>query len=199
MFERVSPAIRFLGVAAGESPTREYFLDEPLRLLAKYGCSKVIILYSYLSGAHVADTRLAGSLKFDEYKYAIAGVPFDQKWHLELARDEKREQALFDRLELDGEYICVHDTGSDVSHDILFPQDNDRDLTVVRISELTDDLFDWLLTLERASKLVLMDSCFANIVEQLNLPNEKILVLRSPVGFTPVYKNGWRFRFISAQ
>jgi hypothetical protein len=39
----------------------------------------------------------------------------------------------------------------------------------------------------------MIDSAFANLVEQLNLPNEKYMMLRSPGLLTPVHRNGWRF------
>jgi len=39
----------------------------------------------------------------------------------------------------------------------------------------------------------MIDSCFSNLVEQLNLPMEKYFVLRSPMQYTPVMKNGWIF------
>lgn len=58
---------------------------------------------------------------------------------------------------------------------------------------ITDSPFDWIYTLEGAARLLLLDSCFCNLVEQLNLPNEKYLVLRSYVEATPVMKNGWQF------
>ena len=34
-----------------------------------------------------------------------------------------------------------------------------------------------------------------NLTEQLNITGENYLVIRSTVGLTPVYKNGWKFRW----
>ena len=68
-----------------------------------------------------------------------------------------------------------------------------RDYRIVEIDERSDSPFDWLATLERAAKIVCIDSSFANLVEQLNFENEKYLILRTPGPLTPVYKNGWHF------
>jgi hypothetical protein len=62
---------------------------------------------------------------------------------------------------------------------------------------MTDNIFDWLLILEKANLLILIDSCFANLVEQLNMPNTKIFGFRSEIAFTPVLKNRWRFAAIA--
>jgi hypothetical protein len=188
-FRSAKPEVNFLGVPLDEG----LMFDTPLRLLQQHGCDPIFSLYSYLSIKKVYDERLARSLKFDEYKYAITGVPFSQKWDLKLHRNPQHEQALFDRLKITGPYICTHDTGSDRKFDLPLPQDWIGNRQVIRIEPLTDNPFDWLLTLERAERLVLLDSCFSNLVEQLNLPNEKYLILRSPAAFTPVMKNGWRF------
>ena len=66
----------------------------------------------------------------------------------------------------------------------------------MRVEEITDNFFDWRLVLERAAKLVMIDSSLANLVESLNLPNEKYLLMRSGINFTPVYRNGWQFVFV---
>ena len=63
-----------------------------------------------MSTEHI-DRRLQ-SLKFDEYKYAMTGVPFQEKWKLRIKRDAEREEALFQSLEITRPYVLVHDTGS---------------------------------------------------------------------------------------
>ena len=192
IFQRAKPEIIFLPVAEGPG----YFYDDPRRMLREAGCDAVACLYSYLSSAKVHDERLASSLKFDEYKYAIAGVPFARKWTLRYERDTAREEALYERLGIDGPFICLHEEGSDVRLQLDLPEEITRGHRVIRMDALTDDFLDWRLTLERAAKLVLIDSSFSNLVEGLNLPNEKYLVVRSSRQFTPVYRNGWRFIFV---
>jgi hypothetical protein len=198
MFQRIKPTINFLPVEL-KSDYRNLYLNDPIALLQKEKVDRTIILYSFLGGLNICDTRLAGSVKFDEYKYAIAGVPFAKKWDLKYERDMQREEELFESLKIDGPYICVHDSGSDLKLPVPLPNDFTEGHRIVRIENLTDSPFDWRLTIERANKILMVDSCFANLVEQLNLPQEKRLVVRSELHFTPVYKNGWRFVFYNPE
>ena len=195
MFQPIKPSINFLPVSHRDPPDYEYFLTEPFELLRQYQCEKTLILYSYLGDRNIADLRLTNSLKFDEYKYAIAGVPFERKWTLDYTRDIEREQALFEKLGIGGEYACVHDQAWTMKDSVEVTTEMTGGLPIVRISALTDSIFDWRLVIERAAKLIMVDSCYANLVEQLNLDNDKSLIVYSPVSYTPVYKNGWKFVF----
>jgi hypothetical protein len=87
----------------------------------------------------------------------------------------------------------VHTHGSTQSRNLNVAQTLRDQYQIVQITPLTESPFDWIMVLEQASKVVMIDSCFSNLVEQLNLPMEKYLILRSPVPFTPVLKNGWIF------
>jgi hypothetical protein len=196
MFKRVKPEIGFLPVEVSQPNANDFFLIEPLRLIREKAVDRTIILYSYLKGMAVCDTRLSRSLKFDEYKYAISGVPFDRKWKLQLERDTSREEALFEKLAIERDFVIVNDKGSRVELPIQLPPEIEEKFQVVRVTELTDSVFDWLLALERASELFLIDSAIANLVEQMNIPVKKRLYLRSDALFTPVYKNGWQFMYV---
>jgi len=198
MFQRVKPTVEFLPVPGGPAYDRTYHFDLPLSLLAKHGCEKTIIFYVPMHGLNFSDPRLAASLKFDEYKYAIAGVPFSRKWDLKYARDLKREQALYDRLDIRRPFVCVHDEGSNFQIPVPIPDGITKEFQIVRVSTLTDSVFDWLLTFERASKLIFLDGCFANLVDQLRLDVEKHLVLRSRAEYTPVFRSGWKFVYFDA-
>ena len=189
-FRAVAPQVNFIPIPA-TAPDPD--LDTPAELLRAAGCEQIVVLYSFLVGRKRDYDWYSYSLKFDEYKYAVAAVPFARKWTLNLRRDAEREQSLHRRLNITGPYICAHLSGSDVQVDYQLPPEFTGGHKVVMIEPLTDSPFDWIYTLEHASKLLLLDSCFANLVEQLNLPNEKYLVLRSKIHLTPVYKNGWRF------
>lgn len=195
MFQRAKPLIRFLPVEGSPSDARPYYLDQPLRLIEESSCEKTVVFYLNFLGINIADTRLSKSLKTDEYKYAIAGVPLKQKWNLDYERDVAREEALFDSLQIDGPYICVHEEASSLS--VPMPAGTDENCRVIKVEPLTDSVFDWRLTFERASRLIFIESCFANLVEQLRLPVEKDLVLRTVSGFTPVYRSGWNFTYLN--
>ena len=195
MFRQIRPDIHFLEVQPSGGKDFDYFLNEPVRQLRENDCEEIIVLYSHLGGLNVVDLRLSVSLKFDEYKYAIANVPFERKWQLKYDRDMQREEALYDRLNISGDYVCVHDQASTMATPMDIPPELTRGLQIVRIEPLTDSVFDWRLTLERAAKLIMVNSFFANFVDQLNLENEKAVFLYSPVTFTPVFANEWRFIF----
>ena len=138
-------------------------------------------------------------LKLDEYKYAVADVPLSRKWTLNYERQMDREQALFDSLDIHEDYVCVNDIGSNMTSPFEIPEHLTKGLRIVRVEELTDSPLDWRLTLERAKRLIMVDSCLSNLVEQINLETEKYMITRAPMQLPPVYKNGWRFIFPALQ
>lgn len=173
-------------------PDLDGFLQKPMAMLKAVPCERIVTLYSYLSGTLVSNKAFYGSLKFDEYKYAIAGVPFSEKWNLSIKRDSKREEALFKTVVCKDDYVVVHKHGSNFHKDIVVSQ-RFKGMQVVEIDEKTPNIFDWLLVLEHARCLILLDSCFANLVDQLGLPNEKIYIFRSEIRFTPVLRGNWQY------
>ena len=183
------PEINFIQLdkSLTASGSRDYFLDEPLRKLQALHCKPVISLYSYLSGLPIINEELAASLKFDEYKYAICGVPFSTKWQLEINRNEERETLLYESLSIHEPYIVVHNQGSNVKQRL--PIESTSETRIIYIDERTDNPFDWLATIEHALEVHLIDSVFANIVEQLALNKRGYLYLRSQISFTPVFKH----------
>jgi hypothetical protein len=191
-FAAAKPEIRFIPLKRDEG---RFFYETPLAMLNDLGCKQITVLYSHLKGHNVSHAQLALSLKFDEYKYAVAGVPFSKKWDLRIKRDPAREMELTSRLQITRPYICVHKAGSnfDATGSLDLPKRWTDQYQFVDITPVTDNPFDWISVLERASKLVLIDSCFSNLVEQLNMTAEKYLLLRSDVSSTPVMKNGWKF------
>ena len=194
IFEPIKPAIQFFPVLEKEGGPN-YLVNEPLAITREQGCERTIILYSYVTNQQVYDPRLTVNLKFDEYKYAIAGVAFSKKWSLNYERQMEREVALFESLAIKNDYVCVHDLGSNMSAPFEIPEHLTNGLQIVRVDELTDSPLDWRLTLEKAKRLIMVDSCLSNLVEQINLETEKYLIPRAPQQYPPVYKNGWRFIF----
>lgn len=192
-FQQAKPEVNFIAVTKGV----DWLLKKPLNILQQHDCERVIILYSYLKHDEVYDKGLLRSLKFDEYKYAISGVPFSNKWNLILHRDHKRELALHNKLGITKPYICVHLRGTKFKADITLPKPWSDNYQIIEVDKITDNPFDWIYTFENAAKLVFIDSCFSNLVEQLNLTNEKYLILRSVCSLTPVMKNGWRYLGVS--
>ncbi len=190
------PSIYFMPVdsmVTGEA-SLAYFYSNPLEQLQRAGCSQIHCLYSYLSGQEIVNAKLAHSLKFDEYKYAVTSVPFSQKWNLQIERNLANEQALRDKLSIEREYVVLHEEGSNFRLKIELPQDVLDRYQIVKISAISPNPFDWIGVIERASMFVCVDSCFANLAEQLNLCSQKFLFLRSDIRATPVFKNNWQFK-----
>jgi hypothetical protein len=196
-FTDAAPQIHFRPVmseAGGDMASNSYFVNEPAAILRHERCETTLTLYSrFREPGVVRDPALAASLKFDEYKYAVAGVPFIEKWRLSIRRNTARERALYDRVAPTLPYACIHLEGSNVSISNDEVSALTGGLPVVRISPETNNIFDWLLVIEKAARLIMIDSCYSNLVEQLGFTTQKHLLLRSPCGSTPVYKNGWRF------
>ncbi len=187
------PQIRFIPIdfEAEGGATASYFYYTPLKLLVAENCDQIFSLYSYLTGLEISNQKLFNSLKFDEYKYAVTGVPFNLKWSLKVNRNLDRELKLRKSLRISRKYIVIHDQGSDFRLDIQIPADISKDYDVVRIDHRSDNPFDWIGVIEEAEMFIGVDSFFANLVEQLDLCRKKYLFLRSDCKFTPVLKNGW--------
>lgn len=192
--QRAMPQVEFVPI--GDQPDAEsYFLTKPHEEIRRRGCDRTFVLYSSVPGdrARLQRPEIAAYLKFDEYKYAVTGVPFSEKWNLRIERDLARENRLLSSLGLRRGHVCIHRRASGAVANFAVPEQWKRDYDIVELDERTDSPFDWILTLERAAVIVCIDSCFANLVEQLNLQAEKHLILRTPLPFTPVLKNGWQF------
>ena len=67
----------------------------------------------------------------------------------------------------------------------------------IEITELTDSIFDWIKILEDAEILMLIDSVFANLVDQLNInPTSEKFYIRKwnrNVDGNPVLLGNWKF------
>ena len=77
-FKDVAPWVNWMAVPV--DATGEFFLNTPLERLASVGITEeddVIYLYQYLSSVpEKTDPDLFAMMKFDQYKYAAAGVAF---------------------------------------------------------------------------------------------------------------------------
>lgn len=127
---------------------------------------------------------------FDEIKYNIANVPFSEKWNLVYSINKDNEKTLEEKIRIadNTEYIITHWEGSDCRRQIQL--ENTKNKSIIEIKPLSKSVFDWTNILRKASALVLIDSCFANLVEQLNLPQRKIFLARSSP--RPTLKNKWQ-------
>ena len=181
-----------------KSDPRGGFFYEKAEVHLKYrDCDEVICLYQYLSNMpELSDPDLFPILKFDQYKYAKAGVPFKDKQRLGecITRDPAAEGALFERVVRQPKYIVTHLEGSTARMNLDFSDAERQGYQVVEIQEgLTDNAFDWLYVLEHAESLYLLDSCFANMVDGLDLHRDKWFIRRSKMDLTPVLLSDWHY------
>jgi len=105
----------------------------------------------------------ASGLSFDRWKYREAGVPFHNKYNLVINRNFKKERELKELLGLPNRYVVTHSKGTRGSFDFDVP----GSVEVEEIEGFT--LFDWIGVLEGASSIACVDSCVANLVEQLGI------------------------------
>jgi hypothetical protein len=180
-----------------------FFLDRPLEVFRERGVDvdEALYLYQYLNTVpELTDPEMFNILKFDQYKYQTAGVPFVNKWTLgrSITRIESREQALRDRLttagfDLDKPYCVAHLTGSSARVDKSIITWLDPAVQVVNIDlYLTDSIFDWCGLLEGAASIVCLDSAVANMVDQLGIRGPDLFwIRRSAWDLTPVLGSAW--------
>lgn len=170
-----------------------FFLEQPLKLFdTLIHPDETLILYQALTGQKFHEELYFQHTKFDQYKYIRAGVPFINKWQLRdcITRNPQREQELYKQVVKQEKYCVVHLDGSD--HRAQFdPKIIPQDWQTIYIEPLTDCLFDWLKVIEGAESLVLVDSVYANLVDQLGVTTDKYFIPRSHIGLTPVLGMDW--------
>lgn len=126
-------------------------------------------------------------IKFDEFKYNLLNVPIDEKWKLTIKRNLNQEDKLFRQYITSKSYgvFCLDYSGGRINVQL----DSD-DIPMIEINT-KHNLFDWIKILENAKVIALVESSIANLVEQLNLPNKKIL-FKKPDSRLPCIKNTWK-------
>lgn len=160
-------------------------------------CEDIICLYQFLSNMpQLSDPDLFPILKFDQYKYAVAGVPFKNKQRLAecITRDPVAEDRVYNAVVTGDKYIVVHDQGSDVRVDLDWSEAEAAGYQVVKIREgVSDNALDWLRVLEGAESLYLIDSCYSNLVDGLDMHRDKWFIRRSKMDLTPVLLSDWNY------
>jgi hypothetical protein len=191
-FKDTAPWVKWISIPT--DARGEFFYNEPTRRLQSAKCEEIICLYQSLNVVpELSQVPWFQIQKFDEFKYTKAGVPFLYKWRLNdcINRNHKKEQALFDRLVKQENYFVTHTKGSSfsVTPDLTaIPSDWQH----IEITEgITDNVFDWLGIIEGAQAVILLDSIFSNIVDQLDIKVDKYWIPRSHIHLTPVLGSEW--------
>jgi hypothetical protein len=189
-FRAAAPYVEFVPI---KKDRLHSMYEVPLECLQGRGCERIVPLYSRLTHHDgIINKRFAASFRFDEYKYAVAGVPFREKWNLHLVRDREREERLFQEVFIGRDFIVCHLQGSSVRANLDVAA-LARGRHVIEITSRTDNILDWISVIERASLRIMIDSCFSNLTEQLQIAGPKIFIRRSEMAFTPVMLGDWTF------
>lgn len=153
-----------------------------------YEVTNIIDLAATFPGSTVTQQYVAegdgfGKEKFDEFKYKIAKVPFEEKWKLTYKRNTQKEQEVYDKYvnaEKYDVYSLKHSRG----------KINKTIQSKYQLIEMNEDhsIFDWRLVLEKAQNICLVDSAVSNFVEQINTTNKKTLITKQGQP-TATYKN----------
>jgi hypothetical protein len=158
--------------------------------------------FSDINSLGYAHTKLT----FDQYIYKLAEVPFEYKWNLEIKRNLTEEKNVFSQFVIDNKYSTCHfevdynkyrwQKGEQTRNGYFNLCKNKIKNKTIEINESkkVKNLFHWIKVLENADQLFLVDSSFMNLVESLQLKNEKYLLIKAldhPKG-TPIIKNNWR-------
>jgi hypothetical protein len=168
-------------------------VDEAQTALKDFKVTKIIDIAATFPGSNCTEEYVKlgdgfGPEKFDEFKYRLAKVPFKNKWDLQYTRDLDRENEVYNLYVKEKKYDVVSLKHSRGEANVQVLSKNQ----VIHINE-KHRIVDWRKVLEGAENIVLVDSAMANFVEQLNLPNKKVLV-HKPGQPTPTFKNKWEMR-----
>jgi hypothetical protein len=187
-------------VSIDTDPAGKFFVETPLLVFQQHGVdpNTALYLYHYLNTQpQMTDPELFNILKFDPYKYQVAGLPFALKWTLDkcITRDLNREAAFKKSLNLPSRYALVHSTGSSFKANIDRKMLSFIDPAVVIVeitADKTDNIFDWLSVIEGAEHVICIDSVFANLIDSMNIQGPKLYWMRrSQWDLTPVLGNAW--------
>ncbi len=189
--QAMAPWVHWIPVP--QDPQGQFFYHVPLQRLTNLGVKEVVPLYQSLSN----HPEFTGQLffqhtKFDQHKYLQAGVPFLDKWRLDryITRNTERELDLYNKLVTNPDYVVIHLEGSDHTADFdrsIIPQDWQQ----IVITDQTDVIGDWLMILEKAQSLILVDSVYSNLVDQLGLGEDLYFLPRSHIQLTPTLGRNW--------
>jgi hypothetical protein len=126
-------------------------------------------------------------IPFDKYKYDRLKVPLEEKWKLQIKRNFKKEEELFNLYVKESEYCvcCLEHSGGRLNKQL-----DSNGIQMIEINT-KHNIFDWIKILENAKVIALVESSISNLVEQLNMPNKKILFKKDDSRL-PVLRNNWK-------
>ena len=110
---------------------------------------------------------IESKLPFDQWKYKEAKIPFEERFNLQITRNYEKELQLFNELGLqneEGQYVFSHSISSKGKVD-LGVEDFCIEFKIMN----NYNIWDWIRVIEKAKWIYCCDSCFAHLVNELNL------------------------------
>lgn len=153
-------------------------------------CSKVIDLAFTVPNANGMNSHnylTQDSYSFDEFKYFLADVPFEEKWKLQITRNIEKEEKLKNDVGAFGDYVVIQEKASDSQRHVKW---ENPDVKRIDVTPISDSIFDWLGVFENAKQHIFIESCLSNLVDQLNIPVEKNVLLLKHGYYGNLLKDG---------
>jgi hypothetical protein len=156
-----------------------------------YKCDEILDLAATFPGSQVTEQYVKegdgfGKERFDEFKYKIAKVPFNEKWNLKYDRNLKEEERVFTSYVKQEKFDIFSIKHSKGKLNVSFESKHQ----LIEINE-NHSIFHWRKVLENAQTIALVDSAMANFVEQLQTKNKKILLMK-PGQPGPTFRGDWK-------
>tara|TARA_R100000951_G_scaffold110922_1_gene109343 strand:+ start:267 stop:956 length:690 start_codon:yes stop_codon:yes gene_type:complete len=109
---------------------------------------------------------------FDSSFYNCANVPFKERWECwSLRRDLQQEERITKELNIQGDYIFVHDSYSGGKFNINIKSQLPQ--ITPRFLKCEQSIFDWIGVMERAKEIHCVNSSFIHIANSYNFNNKK--------------------------
>jgi hypothetical protein len=141
--------IRYARVAGGW----EWIIGEPCCRLIKIGFEKCVVS------------------QFDQSFYESVNIPFEKRWtSWYLQRDLEQEQKVLDELNINGEFIFVHDESSTGKYPLRISSDL-RQIRPIKM-DCEESMFDWIGVIEKAAEIHAISSSFVHLINSLELSNK---------------------------
>lgn len=151
----------------------------------KQFCNKIIDLSFTIPGANEHNSswylKENDEMSFDQLKYHIAEVPFEEKYNLVITRNHDNEHDIYEQIWAGKTFILTQLSSSDQSVAESFLNKFDKgDNVFIPITNLTKSVFDWLTVIELSNGVILIESCFTNLIDQLNITDlrNKYLIMK---------------------
>jgi len=108
---------------------------------------------------------------FDEHFYNSMNIPLAVRWdYFKPPQNLSSAQKIYDQVITTDQYCLIADKTSVGD----FPLEIQSDLPTVRVSSISESLFDWIKVISMASEIHCVDSSFIHLADSLNLTGKDL-------------------------